>query len=176
MTSITSAFDKQSNKPQYSTVSTHDGLDPQSSQPSRQAQWGVNWKAPFKMIGLLLLGVAVALGHHYYYHYLDTKEVSTNNSKWNFKSQQWELRYGTAFAFLAKTFLAASISVAYQQHIWTTMRSKRITVSGLDATFGATKDIFAFLNPAFLLNVKVGAVLAALTWSVCPRVSQLSRK
>ncbi|KAL2069201.1 hypothetical protein VTL71DRAFT_15539 [Oculimacula yallundae] len=163
MSHTTSLFDAEVHRSKYASVSkVHVGqLD---YQPERKAVWSIDWRAPLKMIGLLSLGVAVAVGHHFFYRHLHLKEVSTDNSRWNFNSQSWAIRYGTAFAFLAKTFLAACISVAYQQHIWTTMRSKRITISGLDATFGATKDIFAFLNPTFLLNVKVGAVLAALTW------------
>ncbi|KAF4635830.1 hypothetical protein G7Y89_g2260 [Cudoniella acicularis] len=165
MSFINSSLDPKSQHTKYATVSTHDiVLTPDSRQSLRQVEWGVNWKAPVKMVGLLIAGAGIALGHHFYYHYLDKKEVSTDDSKWNLKSQQWELRYGNAFAFLAKTCLAASISVAYQQHIWTTMRRKSIAISGLDATFGATKDLFSFLNTSFLFNVKVGVALAALTW------------
>lgn len=148
----------------YDTISTHDEPESLSSQSVQLVDWGVSWQAPVKMISLLLSGVAVAISHHSYYHFLDKKEVSTDDTRWNMRSQQWQLRYGTAFAFLAKTFLAASISVAYQQQIWATMRAKALTISGLDATFGATRDLSAFLNGSFLFNVKIGASLAALTW------------
>lgn len=169
MSHTTSPFDPEVHGPKYTSVPSHEHVREQARKPQRKVEWGINWRAPAKMVGLLSLGIAVAVGHHCFYQQLHLKEVSTGNSRWNFKSQSWAIRYGTAFAFLAKTSLAASISVAYQQHIWTTMKSKRITISGLDATFGATKDIFAFFNPTFLLNVKVGAVLAALTWSVLPK-------
>jgi hypothetical protein len=60
--------------------------------------------------------------------------------------------------------MAASISAAYRQHISTTMKKKPISISGIDATFNAGNDLFSFVNLSFLANVKVGAILAALTW------------
>lgn len=156
----TSSLDHNSGGTKYATVSTHDAM------PKSQVEWGLHWKAPIKMVGLLIGGAGVAVGHHFYYQSLDGKHVATRDSDWNLQSQQWQLRYGTAFAFFAKTCLAASISVAYQQHIWTTMKRKSISISGIDATFGAINDLFSFLNSSFLLNVKVGAILAALTWLV----------
>jgi hypothetical protein len=125
---------------------------------------GNKLEGPRQDRGLLITGIGVALGHHFYYQHLDGKEISTDESKGHYDSQQWQLRYGNAFAFTTKTRLAASISVAYQQHIWTTMRKKSIAVSGLDATFSATKDLSSLLNKAFLFNVKLGVALAALTW------------
>ncbi|KAF8860857.1 hypothetical protein BDZ45DRAFT_550322, partial [Acephala macrosclerotiorum] len=126
--------------------------------------WGVNWKAPAKMVGLLAAGVGVAIWHHAYYNSLVGTSVATDESKWDRKSQQWQIRYGIAFAFASKTCLAASISIAYQQHIWTTMGRKPISVSGLDATFGAINDLSSFISLSFISNVKLGALLAALIW------------
>jgi hypothetical protein len=167
MSFVNSSLDHNSRGTKYTTISNHD-IYPQSqySEPSKRAVWGINWKAPIKMVGLLIIGVGVALGHHFYYQSLSGKHVTTRDLNWNLQSQQWQLRYGTAFAFFAKTCLAASISVAYQQHIWITMKRKSISISGINATFGAINDLFSFLNPSFLLNVKVGALLAALTWLV----------
>ncbi|RFU25352.1 hypothetical protein B7463_g10981, partial [Scytalidium lignicola] len=136
----------------------------ESRKPPERVVWGIDWRAPVKMIGLLVTRAAAALGHHFYYQSLDGKQVATNDSNRNLQSQQWQLRYGTAFTFFAKTCLAASISVAYQQHIWTTMKRKSISISGINAIFDVISDPFAFLNFSFLWNVKVGAVLAALTW------------
>lgn len=160
-----SSLDRADRETKYATVSTFETNTSQvAAGPSKRVEWGINWRTPVKMGGLLIAGAGVALGHHFYYQHLDGKEVSTDASRWNYQSQQWQLRYGNAFAFVAKTCFAASITVAYQQHIWTTMRRKSITVSGLDATFGATNYLSSFLNTAFLFHVKVGAVLAALTW------------
>lgn len=149
----------------YATVSTFDtNTSQRAPEPSNRVQWGINWKAPVKIGGFLIAGAGVAAGHHFFYRHLDGKEVSTDDSRWNLTSQQWKLRYGNGFAFLVKTCLAASISVAYQQHIWTTMRRKFIAVSGLNATFSATNDLSSFLSTSFLSNFKIGVVLAALTW------------
>lgn len=157
----------------HPTVSAYDARDESTSQflsrlpLERVVVWGVNWKTPVRMIGLLIVGRAVALGHHFYYRFLDGRIVSSRDSDSNWsnpESQEWQLRYGTAFAFTAKTCMAAAVSVVYQQHLWTTVSTKSISISGLIAAFGAISDPFAFFNPSFLSHVKVDAVLAALTW------------
>ncbi|CZR51150.1 uncharacterized protein PAC_01025 [Phialocephala subalpina] len=165
MSFVHSSLDHDSRSTKYATVSAYENTQQSlAREPSERVLWGINWKAPTKMVGLLVIGAGAALGHHFYYQSLDGKYVTADESKWDFKSQQWQLRYGTAFAFLAKTCLAASISVAYQQHIWTTLKRTPLSVSGINATFGAINDPFSFLNASFLSSVKIGFVLAALTW------------
>lgn len=72
---------------QYSTLSIHDAIAKSQprSPPQRLAVWGINWKAPAKMVGLLILGAAVPLGHHFYYQSLDGKRVSTETQIGIFK-------------------------------------------------------------------------------------------
>jgi hypothetical protein len=127
-------------------------------------EWKIDWKTPTKMVALLFAGIGAAIGHHYYYQSLDGTEVSTSGSNKN--SQEWQLRYGTAFAFLTKSLLVASATKAYEQHIWTTMRKKSIKISGLDATFDAISDPLSFFSWSFWKNFKVGVVIAAIAWLV----------
>lgn len=47
-----------------------------------------------------------------------------------------------------------------------------MTISGLDAMFGAVNDIFAFLTLDFVKQAKLGAFLALLVWYV--KISILS--
>lgn len=63
------------------------------------------------MVGFLLLGGAVGLGHHYFYQSLN--DTTTPN---NF-SQQMNIAYGTAFAFVAKACMVAAVVCAYTQYI-----------------------------------------------------------
>jgi hypothetical protein len=67
---------------------------------------------------------------------------------------------------------AAAVGVAYSQHLWMTVRKKSMTISGLDAMFGAVNDIFAFLTLDFVKQAKLGAFLALLVWYV--KISILS--
>jgi hypothetical protein len=61
---------------------------------------------PLTMIGLPILGVLLAAGHHLFYSSLNDTETPNN-----FK-QQLNIAYGTAFAFLAKSALIAAVASA----------------------------------------------------------------
>ncbi|CAO2650021.1 Nn.00g013130.m01.CDS01 [Neocucurbitaria sp. VM-36] len=121
-------------------------------------RWRSSWQAPTTMIGLLFLGGALALGHHFFYRSLRGTRVPDSYS------QQLNTAYGTAFAFLAKASLIGAISAAYIQHIWFDFRTKFAKISTIDSKFMALSSILSLLDPQFLLKSKVGAILALLTW------------
>ena len=172
--------ENQSEKPtQSSTMVPSTPLS--SVQGSAQVvQWGIHWLVPAKMLALLVLGITLAVGHQCYYHSLAGTEVfSTTNqtSAWDTSRQEWKIRFGTAFAFLAKTCLASSIAIAYTQHIWASRRKKAYSISGLDSLFSATSDVFAFASLDLTVRAKIDAVLAAFVWSVkCVLCELLLRK
>ena len=117
----------------------------------------------------IVAGIVLSVGHHCYYQSLTGTEVVTTDriiSQWDTDRQEWKIRFGTAFAFLAKTCLATTITIAYTQHIWATCKREAYSVSGLDALFSATSDLFAFANPELTLRAEVVALLAALVWWV----------
>ncbi|PHH88919.1 hypothetical protein CDD83_6881 [Cordyceps sp. RAO-2017] len=72
--------------------------------------------APAKMVGLLLLGIAFAIGHHFFNRRLDSTPVDTK------AIQEWVGRVGLAFAFLTKALLVGAVIMAYKQHVWTDFR------------------------------------------------------
>jgi hypothetical protein len=145
----------------------HSTPAPESNRPAHMVKWGIYWLAPAKMLSLFIAGIALAVGHHCYYRSLaGTKVMPTDiaASAWDIDRQEWKIRFGTAFAFLAKTCLATSIAIAYTQHIWATCREKAYSISGLDAMFNATSDVLAFASADLTLRSKVAALLAALVW------------
>ena len=136
-------------------------------EPAHFVKWGIHWLVPAQMLSLFVAGIGLAIGHHYYYHSLAGTEVMPATrivSQWDIGRQEWKIRFGTAFAFLAKTCLATAIAIAYTQHVWASCRRKAYSVSGLDALFSATSDVFAFASFELTLRAKVGALLAALVW------------
>jgi hypothetical protein len=132
----------------------------------RQAKWGVNWRAPFKMLGLLVSGVGLALGHYFYYESLDGTIVIPPKSRYDLDDQEWHARFGTALAFWVKTCFAAAVAIAYKQSAWLSMRSKAHSISGLDSMFSGTTDILAYFSLDFMLHAKVAALIAGVTWYV----------
>ena len=138
---------------------------------SPAVRWGIHWRAPTAMIGFFLAGIALAAGHFKYYDYLDGKEVFNVDSGWWTadairSSQEWKIRFGTAFAFATKTAFAGAVVAAYNQRLYVSTKDSAITVEGLDALFAATNDIFSFTSLDFISNAKLAAMLAALAWYV----------
>lgn len=152
----------------YDTETHFDGPDRKQAEhvissftipDAKPVHWGVNWRSPTTMIILFILGTILAIGHHFYYQFLDGKVVIEASQEWNF-------RFGTAFAFLTKTMFAAAVGFAYNQHLWTTVRKKGITVEGLDAMFGALSNVLSFFSWDYIRRAKMGVILAGLTWLV----------
>lgn len=117
-----------------------------------------DWKAPSKMIALLVAGLVLAIGHHYYYRSL-AGNIVTNSS-----DQEWKIRFGTAFAFLVKACFAGAVFLAYTEHAWTSLSNSKYSVGGLNAIFSGPSDPLNFLNTEFLLHAKIAAALAAVVW------------
>lgn len=134
-------------------------------------QWRISLYTPIAMVSLFISGMLVAVGHHLFY--LRFNETPVRGPKEDgaseYISQVWIIRYGTAFAFVAKTLLAGSIVIAYKQHMWTNLRHKTNSVSTIDAVFAATHDFLAFLSPTFWTKAKIPALLALIAWLV-PRI------
>lgn len=103
----------------------------------------------------LLLGISCAIGHHVYYHTLNGQPAD---------DQVRMLRYGTILAFAAKASLGAAVISAFQQRIWTTVRSRFMSIAALDSMFAATENVIAFVNLEFLMGAKVAAALALFVW------------
>jgi hypothetical protein len=116
------------------------------------------------MLGLLVSGVGLALGHYFYFHSLEGTIVIPSKGLYDLHDQEWHARFGTAIAFLVKTCFAAAVAIAYKQVAWLNMRSKAHSVSGLDSMFSGTTDLLAYLSLDFTLHAKFAALIAGVTW------------
>ncbi|KAK1573296.1 uncharacterized protein LY79DRAFT_593985 [Colletotrichum navitas] len=114
-----------------------------------------SWHTSWNMYLWLALGIACAIGHHVFYHFLDGKPA---------EDQVRMLRYGTALAFAAKASLGAAVISAFQQRVWTTVRSRFMTIAALDSMFAATENFIALLSWDFLKGAKAAASLAMFVW------------
>lgn len=111
------------------------------------------------MLSFLLLGVGLALLHHFYYKYLDGQAVQEHPHQ-----QQLANGIGTGFAFATKMFLALAVSTAYTQRIWKTAREKPFSLRGLDAMFSATTNATAFFTYEMILHWS--SFLALIVWLI----------
>ena len=101
------------------------------------------------------LGLACAIGHHIFYNALNGR-VADN--------QIQMLRYGTLLAFAAKAGLSAAVVVAFRERTWTTVRTRFMSVAGLDSLFAAAEDLVALFNWEFISKAKTAAALAVFVW------------
>lgn len=124
-------------------------------------QWRISLYTPTSMVALFISGILVAIGHHLFYSRFHGNPVENSTE---LESQTWIIRYGTAFAFVAKTLLAGAVVIAYKQHMWINLRRKGNTISTIDAMFAATHDFIAFLSPSLFLRAKIPALMALVTW------------
>jgi hypothetical protein len=111
------------------------------------------------MIGLTLLACLTAIGHNFFYVYLDTKQVSEVPIP-----QSWVIRIGTAFAFLFKASLVPAVGIAFYQRFWYSARSSALQVQSIDAMFGVLGNPLHFFNSELLLKTKALFVMAVIVW------------
>jgi len=118
----------------------------------------VHWLKPTLMIGWLVMGIAVALGHHFFYSWLDGRVVQSK------EEQEWYGRIGTGLAFLTKTLLTAASGIAYTQLLWRTLRSKPVSIGGVDALFGVTTNAWNLTSLEIWRRGPLPAIVAAVLW------------
>ncbi|TLD10450.1 hypothetical protein PgNI_05239 [Pyricularia grisea] len=113
------------------------------------------WHSWWGMFLFGIFGIACAIGHHAWYSSLHGKKA---------ERQLEYVRYGTILAFGAKAGLSASIVMAYRMRVWTTVRTRLMSVRALDSMFAATEDVTAFFNWEFISRAKTVAALVAFVW------------
>ncbi|KAL3449045.1 hypothetical protein BJX65DRAFT_273979 [Aspergillus insuetus] len=123
-------------------------------------QNGIHWRMPTAMIVCYVIGVGLAIGHHFYYYSLNGTQVGDQNK------QEWALRIGTGLAFLMKTFLTTAVGIACVQHFWWILRLKPIRLSTLDSMFDIRGSIFNFFDLHIWLRGPNVAILGLISWLI----------
>ncbi|CAF3623873.1 hypothetical protein SNK05_007562 [Fusarium graminearum] len=112
------------------------------------------------MTGSLLLGLALAIGHHLFYDYLNDRIVQSQNQ------QEWFLRIGTGMAFLVRTLLSAAIGIAYVQILWRTLRSKSVTINGINSLFGVSHNAWDLTTLELWTAAPALTIVALIAWAL----------
>lgn len=122
----------------------------------------VSLRLPGAMISFTLLGIAFILTHHFYYDSLNGNPIVGDT----YNSQEWSVRIGTGLAFLAKACLIASVSMSYQQHYWRLLRSRSMSVGGIDDIMGLLTSPLCFFNWEVIRKAWSSALVALVIWFV----------
>ncbi|KAF2195674.1 hypothetical protein K469DRAFT_744184 [Zopfia rhizophila CBS 207.26] len=120
----------------------------------------ITWQSPVFIVAMLTTGLALSLGHHFYY--LALSGTSTGDAA----KQAWPIRFGTAFAFLVCSAFRATIAAAVQQYVWKVVRQRSLTTD-----FG--KMSWTIPTSQIALNLATQAALSIDTVPISPPVQSL---
>lgn len=149
----------------YHRTKDHDAQQLVDRRAGEIAEWKIHWITPALMIALFVAGVAAAVGHHFFYMSLEGKPAT---------NQLLMVRYGTALAFFVKSALVGSIVMCYRQRIWHTLRTRALTIMGIDGLFSSIEDPTQFFyNGEMMINAKIATAMAICSWLI-PIASVLS--
>ncbi|KAL4926437.1 uncharacterized protein BDV17DRAFT_293646 [Aspergillus undulatus] len=137
-----------------------EGSSPIDRDEKGPAAWGIGWQCPTLMVGLVISGASLAVGHHLYYRKLDGTMVES------ISEQTWAIRIGTGLAFLVKACLVSTVGIAAVQEIWATLRRKSLKLSGIDGMFAVLGNPFAFFVPDLWVYAKTLTLLAIISWLI----------
>ena len=111
------------------------------------------------MFGALGFGVLFALGHHFYYHFLDGRAIDETRF-----SQSISIGIGTALAFLVKACLVLAIGIAYVQLFWRRLSASAVEIQEIDSLFAARANLTELFALHMWTRHSVLAFIAALSW------------
>ncbi len=74
------------------------------------------------------------------------------------------LRYGTLLAFASKAGIGAAVVTAFRQRVWTTVRTRFMTIGTIDSLFAAAEDLTAFLDWRVFRGAWTAAAIATFVW------------
>jgi len=100
----------------------------------RHNQWHFHWIPPTILLGGLVLGVAISIGHHFFYTSLDGQEASAED-------QEHFHFIGLILARLVSVCLTAAAAMAYRQWIWGLLRRRDMPIGSIDTLFSLDTSV-----------------------------------
>lgn len=128
-------------------------------QNTNRVTWFLRHQSPVWMVVSFVSGIAFAIGHHSFYANYDGQRVESS-----FPNQAWIVRIGTGLAFLVKTLLVISATIAFTQNQWLVMKSRSFEIRQIDTIFSITSNPLGFFQTRSWFRVPVLLLLAIITW------------
>ncbi|KAI0109128.1 hypothetical protein GGR51DRAFT_512826 [Nemania sp. FL0031] len=121
------------------------------------------------MLGMTLIAILLAVGHHLFYRDLMGKEPPDSKhpvwgSSIHLTGQQINLSVGTLLAFLVKAFLGLAVSTAHEQHVWGVIKTYPTEVASIDGLFSAKSSVFSMFTPNLWRKSLISMLLALIFW------------
>lgn len=111
----------------------------------------IDWLAPTTIVLSLLLGAAVAIGHHVFYLSLNGMVVEDGDFHVlgsSVSRQQLNIAGGTALAYVVKAALTTAVSTAYIQLFWRNL----VRTTTQAPTLSVVDSLFAVFSNGFMLG------------------------
>jgi len=122
---------------------------------------GPHWVAPTVMSLGLSCGIGLAIAQHFFYSYLNGKAIDGSETHF---SQRINNGISTALAFAIKTLLVSSISAAYVQLFWRTLRKEKVEIARIDSLFILLNNPIEFRHLHVWISFPALAVAALISW------------
>ncbi|KAI0410468.1 hypothetical protein F5X98DRAFT_359526 [Xylaria grammica] len=126
------------------------------------------WRAPTSILGSLLIGAILSVGHHLYHASLDGtfSEGDRIIAGYHISNQTFTTAIGTGFAFIVRAFLTFAVSGAYVQVFWkaATHSRKDNTLEEIDAMFSILSNLFAFCWSSVWWKYPLLFLIALVAW------------
>jgi hypothetical protein len=113
----------------------------------------------FWMVLSLLSGIALSVGHHFFYAMFDGLQVDYVPI-----SQTWIIRIGTVFAFAVKTLLVVAVSIAFVQHQFLALSNHQFKIRQIDTLTGVLGNALSFLESRIWFRFPLLTLLAGAAW------------
>ena len=151
------------------------------SRPVQKSHGYPNWiwlSSPVLMIGSLVAGVFLALGHHLFYASLAGTDAPTGSYRIAgsmIPKQRFNTAVGTAFAFLVRAALTVAVGIAYTQMYWRSARTARKgqKLSTMDTTYSIMTNVFEFAMVQVWVKYPLMLSLAIVAWYVLRRLGDV---
>lgn len=118
-----------------------------------------HWAVPTTLVAPFIAGIALAVGHHFFYSSLSTARVDESSA------QQFNISIGTAFSLLVRATLVISIITTYWQIFWHKLRQDLPFVT-IDSLASLPTTPYECLSLRMLRASPLLVALAALPWLI----------
>ena len=119
----------------------------------------VSWRAPIIILASLVLGLGVALAHHFMNARLNGRPVADVAL-----SQSWVSRFGTALPFLVKLAFTTSVGAAFIQHQWLSFHRQSFRVKEIDAVTSVLGNALTFFTTKICARSVSLTLIALVSW------------
>ena len=131
-----------------------------------------HWVTPCVMVFSILIGIAFALGHHFFYASLENKPTATSDYTLygtHYPGQQVNIAVGTAFAFLARSAFVLAISTAFYQVFWKKMKhdsrhKKPPSLQKVDVVYSGPTNLVSLFNFSVWLQYPLLFLMVLSMW------------